>query len=222
MCAAALASSVRGDPGDTSWTTYRSEKFGYRLSYPPEVVLRTYFDGQSADLRDARTDEVLAALEVWPPDECPKQPPGLTARALATERAATATQADGDDGSSWCGDPITLRERTSAHGTALFELELTCMSERLDASGTSVRKTEGRKGPTFFADVSRPWRARVLAIDPTGIDPRLPSRGRSDPALVRRIAETVATFTTEDPHTVCIDELHPGAITNPARAAPPP
>ena len=206
----------------SSWTTYRSEKFGYRLSYPPELTLHAYFDGVSADLRDTRTGTTVAELEVWPPDECPKQRGRVTPRALAVERATAVTQADGADGSSSCGEPVTVREHTSTHGAALFELDLTCTSERIDESGKTVYHAEGRKGPTFIADISPAWRTRVLTIDPVGVDPRLPARSAADPALVRRIAETVATFSIDDPHTTCIEDLQPGVATNPARAAPPP
>ena len=176
----------------------------------------------SADLRDARTGTTVAELEVWPPDECPKQHGRITPRALAIERATAVTQADGADGSSSCGKPVAVRERTSAHGAALFELQLTCTSERIDDSGKTSHRAEGRKGPTFMADISPAWRTRVLAIDPVGVDPRLPPRNPADPALVRRIAETVATIPTDDPHVTCIEDLQPGVATNPARAAPPP
>ena len=203
-----------------SWATYRSDKFGYRLSYPPTLTLQAYFDGQSADLRDVRTGTTVAALEVWPPDECPKQRSGVTPRALAGERATTVTQADGADGSSSCGAPVTVRAWTSVHGAALFELDLTCTSERLDDAGKTVHRAEGHKGPTYVADISPTWRTRVLMIDPLGVDPRLPPRTPADPAVVRRIAETIATFPTTDPHATCIEDLQPGGATNPVRAVP--
>jgi hypothetical protein len=222
MLAVLLVTGALADTPPASWTTYRSDTFGYRLSYPPALTLHVYFDGVSADLRDERTGATVAALEVWPPDECPKERGRVTPRALAIERATAVTQADGADGSSSCGEPVTVRERTSAHGAPLFELELTCSSERMDEAGTTIHRAEGHKGPTFVADISPAWRTRVLTIDPVGVDPRLPARTRADPALVRRIAETVATYSIEDPHVTCIEDLPPGVATNPARAAPPP
>jgi hypothetical protein len=72
-----------------------------------------------------------------------------------------------------------------------------------------------------MVDISPAWRTRVLAIDPVGVDPRLPPRTPADAALVRRIAETVATFPIDDPHVSCIEDVRPGIATSPARVAPP-
>jgi len=211
LIAALAAGAPAAETSAPGWTRYRSEKFGYALSYPPEVHLEVYLDGVSAAIRDARTNAPLAELEVWSPDECPRQPPGLTAKALGVERVVTATQADGPDGSSWCGEPVTLREQASTHGVPIFVVDLTCKSERVTVSGNGpdggkpVVTTEGKKGPTFFAAISVPWRKRVLSADPVGIDPRRsPPQRTARPVLVLEILETLETFPTANPNTICI------------------
>jgi hypothetical protein len=226
LIAALAAGAPAEETSAPGWTRYRSDKFGYVLSYPPEVNVKAYLDGVSAEIRDARTNAPLAELEVWPPDECPRQSPGLTAKALGVERVTTATQADGPDGSSWCGEPVTLRERVSTHGVAIFEVDLTCKSERVPgpadrpAGGKPVVATEGKKGPTYFADISVPWRKRILSADPVGIDPRLrPPREPPRPALVLEVLETLETFPTDDPQTICIEDLRQRGVTA-ARPAP--
>ena len=225
-----LAAGARaGEAGPAGWTRYRSDEYGYELWYPPELHLKAYFGGQSAEIRDARTNEAVANLDVWPPDECPRQPPERTAKAVGIERVTTGTQADGPDGSSWCGEPLTVRERTSSHGVAIFEVELTCKSERItdpeDAAtgGKPVVTVEGKKGPTYFADISVPWHKRILTADPAGIDPRFaPPRQKAEPALVLKILETLRTFPTENPKTICIEDLTPQGVTavRPAPAEP--
>jgi hypothetical protein len=200
LCAAgAQAASAPG-----GWKTYRSEVLGWQLSYPPTMELKAYFGGQSAELRDTKTDAVVAELEVWPPGFCPREPPGTTAEALGSERVATVTQADGPGSSSSCGDPKTVhRSWTGAH-VPLYEVWLTCRSERT-VDGRAVTHEEGRKGPTFFADISQPWRTRVLTVDPVGVDPRVPTPP-ADVAAIREVLATLRTFARPDPRTVCIGD----------------
>src|SRR5689334_12906700 len=104
-----IAASVRAGNTPAGWKVYRSEQLGWQLSYPPEMELKVYLGGQSGELRDATNGAAIAALEVWPPDLCPRESPGTTAEAIGMERVATVTQADGDDGSSSCGAPRILR-----------------------------------------------------------------------------------------------------------------
>jgi hypothetical protein len=215
--AVVLALAPRAPAAD--WKTYRSERFGYEISYPPEMELKAYFDGVSSDLRTAAGETVLQ-LAVWPGDTCPREAPGTTAKALGLERAATVTQADGDDTSSSCEKPVSIRESVSAHGVRLWELHLACHHEHPEGRRT-VRERVGTKGPTFFADVSQPWRTRVLALDPEGNDPRFGTvRLAVDEKLVREIVATVATFPLPDPHDVCIGDLGrpaAGVVATPGR-----
>jgi hypothetical protein len=201
-----IAALAIGAASAADWKTYRSEQFGYELSYPPDMELRTYFGGVSGELR-AAAGEVVLQLEVWPGDLCPREAPGTTAKALGLERAEEVTQADGDDSASSCGRPIAVRESASARGVRLWELELTCRGERTEGRRV-VRERLGKKGPTFFADVSQPWRTRILVLDPEGADPRHgPTRPKVDATLVREIVGTVASFPLPDPHVVCIGDL---------------
>jgi hypothetical protein len=209
---ALLATAAHAGSVPAGWKTYRSEQFGWELSYPPSMELKAYLGGVSADLRDATTGAALAVLEVWPPDLCPRDRPGTTAEALGTERLATLTQADGADGSSSCGPPRTVRRSASDRDVPLYEVGLTCTSERIVGRRT-VRHREGHKGPTFFADISQPWRRRVLTIDPVGVDPRLTVPPPiPDVAAIRSIVATVGKFSLPDPNVVCIEDLRPGAI----------
>lgn len=202
----AIAAATTPAASLTDWKTYRSERFGYALSYPPDMELKVYFDGVSGELRTAAGEELLE-LDVWPGDLCPREAPGTTAKALGMERAAMITQADGDGSSSACGRPITVRESVSSHGVRLYELELSCRAEHTEGRRV-VRERLGKKGPTFFADVSQQWRSRVLMVDPAGADPRMgPTRPTGDAALVRQILETLTTFPLPDPHVVCIGDL---------------
>jgi len=201
------------------WKTYRSEQFGYELSYPPDMELRAYFGGSSGDLRDPATGEALVELEVWPGDLCPRERPGTTAKALGVERAAAITQADGDGSSSSCGRPVTVREWDSSRGVRFYELQLTCRGEHT-AGRRRVHEALGRKGPTFFADVSQPWRARILMVDPVGADPRMaPVRHRVESAVAREILDTLTTFPLPDPKVVCIEDLSAGSSGS-AHASP--
>ena len=216
-----LATAVQAGGVPGGWKTYRSEQFGWELAYPPAMELKTYFGGASADLRDAISGSVLAELELWPSDLCPRERPGTTAEAIGTERVAAVTQADGDDGSSSCGSPMTVRRSVSNRGVPLYEVGLTCRSERIVGRRT-VHRREGRKEPTFFADVSQAWRKRVLLVDPVGVDPRLAREPRPpNVATIRSVLETLATFPLADPKVVCIEDVSSGAIagtlTAPAR-----
>jgi hypothetical protein len=216
---ALVATAVQAGSARAGWKTYRSEQFGWELSYPTDVELKAYFGGQSAELRDATSGAALAELEVWPPDLCPRERPGTTAEAIGRERVATVTQADGDDGSSSCGTPMTVRRFSSDRDVPLYEVRLTCGSERIVAHRT-VRRREGRKGPTFFADVSQPWRKRVLTVDPSGVDPRMGVTRPQDVAAIRGVLATLATFPVPDPNTVCIEDLRTGVVAD-TPAVPP-
>jgi hypothetical protein len=134
-------------------------------------------------------------LEVWPPSECPRQPADAIATEVGIDRAKTVTQTDGPDGSSYCGDPVTVRESVSPKGVRIYEMELTCVRESFPGShddtdeaeaeappveAQPVITAEGKKGPTFFADISPSWKTRVLLADPVGVDPRMqPTKGGS-------------------------------------------
>jgi hypothetical protein len=206
----ATAAFAGGAP--EGWNTYRSEEFGWELSYPPDMGLKVYFGGRSAELRDVPNGAALAEIELWPADLCPRERPGTTAEAIGMERVATVTQADGDDGSSSCGTPMTARRFASDRNVPLYEVRLTCSSERIVGRRT-VRRREGRKGPTFFADVSQSWRKRILTVDPIGVDPRMAAAARpSDVATIRGILATLATFAVPDPNALCIEDLRPGAV----------
>jgi hypothetical protein len=204
---ASIAAAADTPPG---WETYRSARFGWALSHPSPVELVPYFAGQSGELRDRATGRALAQLEVWPSDECPRERPGTTAESVGRERVAMVTQADGCDGSSSCGAPMTVRRFASEHGVPLHEVRLTCRSERFE-SGRRIRDRQGRKGPTFFADISQPWRRRVLTVDPVGVDPRMSlAASPADIDAVRRIVATLRTVPVPDPKAVCIDDLQAG------------
>jgi hypothetical protein len=224
LCAALLA-GVAGAaaPAGDDWETYRNDKFGYELSYPAGMNYKAHLDGSSGELTDARTGRRLADFEVWPPGECPRQPAGASAREIGIERAMTITQADGPDGSSHCDDPATVREYPARRGARIFELELTCVREtypeddadendgrtgvaRPDA--TPVITRNGTKGPTYFVDISPPWRKRVLIADPVGVDPRMrESKGTIDPAALRTILGTLHAFPIPKPPGVRIEDL---------------
>lgn len=202
------------------WKIYRSEQFGWELSCPRQMELKTYFGGQSAELRDATTGAALAELELWPPGLCPRERVGTTAEAIGMERVAAVTQTDGDDGSSSCGTPTTVRRFTSDRQVPLYEVVLACRSERF-ADGRTIHRREGHKGPTFFADISQSWRKRVLTVDPVGVDPRMAAPTRPpDVAGVRDVLATLATFAVPDPKAVCIEDLGPAAITGTLTAPP--
>ena len=229
MLLAALACAPAARAGDAEWSVYRNERFGYALSYPPDTKLDMWIDGASGQLQDAETGAELAHFELWPADDCPRQPKGVSARALGIERAKDVTQADGAGSSSWCGDPVTVRASRSPKGLAIYELRLTCESERdgdVDESAPDdvptapaappVRRREGTKGPTFFVDVSPGWQARVLSIDPAGIDPRMrPAKPRISLAVLRRIVASVERLPTAEPDVVCIGDALPMGLTVP-------
>jgi len=193
----------------SGWTTYRSERFGYELSYPPGLELRVFLDGASGELRDAATDATVLTLELWPVDVCPRERPGTTAKGLGIERAIAVTQADGDGSSSWCGRPVTERTWQSPHGITLHELALSCRGERRE-DHRLVRERLGKKAPTFFADVSQPWRTRVLMLDPVDADPRMGAQATTvDAAAVSGILDTIAIAPLQAPDVVCIEDLPP-------------
>jgi len=202
------------------WKTYRSEKFGFELSYPPDLEFKVYVDGSAAEIRDPKTGHSLLQLDVWPHDECPRQAAGVSAREIGIERAKAVTQTDGDDGSSSCGDPMTVRETVSAHGVKIYEVVLTCEREHFEESddgtvvGRPVKTREGKKRPTYFADISPSWAKRVLSADPAGVDPRMqPAKQKLPSALARRILGTLRTFPIEQPDVVCIEELQHRGFT---------
>jgi hypothetical protein len=214
------------------WKVYRNETFGYAIAYPPTLALEAWIDGASGQLKDARTGAALVELELWPSDECPRQKPGTTARALGVERAKDVTPADGAGSSSWCGEPVTVHETRSPHGLAVYELTLSCESERSEedddepdvppSPAPPVHTHEGTKGPTFFVDVSPAWKARVLVADPVGVDPRFGStKQHIDLALLRKILATVERVPTVKPDVVCIDEIGPRGMTVVRPAASP-
>jgi hypothetical protein len=224
LCTMVLA-GVAGaaEKTEDSWKTYRNETFGYELSYPADMEYRADVAGASGELRTAGTGQRLVGFEVWPPDECPRQPADAIASEVGIERAKTMTQADGPDGSSSCGDPVTVRNYAARQGAKIYELELTCIRETYpeghDATDDAapdavppdtqpVLTTEGKKGPTFFVDISPPWRKRILLADPVGVDPRMQeTKGTIDLAVLRTILGTLTTFPIQKPPGVCIEDL---------------
>ncbi len=224
LCLLLLAGMAGGAAETTAgWKTYRNERFGYELSYPADLEYRAYVDGASGELKRAGTGHRLIDFEVWPPGECPRQPAGVVAREIGIERARVMTQADGPEESSSCGDPVTVRESASLHGAKIYELELTCTRvtypgsqddsddtepEPATVDADPVMTLEGRKGPTYFVDISPSWMKRILAADPAWVDPRMqPMKEEIDPALVRKILGTLKTFPTGKPARLCIEEL---------------
>ncbi len=224
LCATLLAGLAGAAPkAEGGWKSYRNEKFGFEISYPPEMEYRAFVDGSSAELRDIKTGQTLVEFEVWPPSECPSQPADAIAKEIGIDRAKTVTQADGPDGSSYCGDPVTVREFVASHGVKIYELELSCVRESYSGSHDATDEAESRvppleagpaisaegtKGPTYFADISPQWKKRVLLADPVGVDPRMqPTKVEIDLMLVREILGTLNTFPTQKPPGICIEEL---------------
>ena len=220
VLSAGVVDAVRKD--EDEWRIYRNEKYGYELAYPPEMEYTEYVGGSSGDLKDAASGETLIRFEVWPPGECPRQPDGTAAKEIGIERAKTVTQADGPDSSFYCGDPLKMQEFVSSHGVEFFELELTCMREVFPVwndeealqAGQSIEaqseiKIEGKKGPTYFADISQPWRKRILLADPPGAR-RLSGatvKGPFDLAILPEILNTLRKFPIAKPPGICIEDL---------------
>jgi hypothetical protein len=212
--------SVQRD--EAAWKTYRNGKYGYELSYPPGMEYKEYVGGSSGDLKDAGTGETLIRFEVWPPGVCPRQPDNTTAKEIGIERAKTITQADGPDSSSYCGDPMKVQEFVSSHDVKFFELELTCMREIFSVwdeedagqaapaiEAQSEIFIEGKKGPTYFADISQSWRKRILLADPINSRrfSQAPVKSRIDLGILRKILETLKKFPVPKPPGVCIEDL---------------
>lgn len=230
LCSVLLAGLVgAAENAEQDWKTYRSAKFGYEISIPAGMEFKAYFDGASASLKDAKTGGTLAEFEVWPPGECPRQPAGTIARALGIDRAKAVTQTDGPDGSSFCGDPVTVLESASLYGAKIYELELTCMRETYPGSHDDSEEArpedikvetepiiteEGKKRPTYFVDISPLWKKLILSADPVGVDPRMgPTREQFDPAVFRKILGTVKTYSIQKPSVICIEELQNRGMT---------
>lgn len=230
LCSMLLAGLVgAAENAEQDWKTYRSEKFGYEIYFPAGMEFKAYFDGASASLKDTKTGGTLVEFEVWPPGECPRQPAGTIARALGIDRAKAVTQTDGPDGSSFCGDPVTVRESASLYGAKIYELELTCIRETYPGSHDDSEESEpedtkvetkpviteaGKKGPTYFVDISPPWKKLILSADPVGVDPRMgPTREQFDPTVLRKILGMLKTFSIQKPSVICIEELHNRGLT---------
>jgi hypothetical protein len=130
------------------WKTYRNQTFGYEISYPANMQYRAYVNGSGGELNDARTGHTLVEFEVWAPGECPRHPANTIAKELGINRAKAVTQADGPDGSSSCGDPLTVRAYASLHGARIYELELTCMRESYPESHDDSVDEEADAAPT--------------------------------------------------------------------------
>ena len=199
------------------------------MFYPEEMDCLVYSEGERVDLFDARTGRILAEFEVWPPSEClvpMKERTEIDAREIGIQRARIRTQADGPGSSSYCGDPLKVQEVASSHEARIYELELSCVNEEFPnpddtdentGGDTVITDAEpiitsiGKKGPTYFVDISQSWLKRVLMADPLGVDPRY--HGIIAPAVsvdLRKILatiKTIKTFPVPKPLGNCIQDL---------------
>jgi hypothetical protein len=73
---------------------------------------------------------------------------------------------------------------------------------------------EGKKGPTYFVDISPAWKKLILFADPVDVDPRMgPNREQLDRAVLRKIMGTLKTFPIPKPSAICIEELQNRGMT---------
>ena len=73
---------------------------------------------------------------------------------------------------------------------------------------------EGKKGPTYFVEISPSWKKLILSADPAGVDPRMgPTREQFDLAVLRKILGTLKTFPIQKPSVICIEELQNRGLT---------
>ena len=65
-----------------------------------------------------------------------------------------------------------------------------------------------KKRPAYFADISQPWRKRILIVDPIITDLQADEdKDQSNMALVRTILARLKTFSIPKPPGICIEDL---------------